>query len=498
MPSNATTKAKLPLAQRFRDTPIQRKLLLVSALVTALALALAGAAIFTADAILFHRNLQNDLNALAQITADDSSAALAFEDPNAGTEIVTALRARPHIMSACLYRPDGSLLAHYLRHGGQACSAADAKTRNEWFSQSITIVSPVLQKGLPVGTLILLADTGAAYQRMRVYGAIIILVLLSSSFIAFLISTRLSDLISMPILELAQTSAKISHTRDYSIRARKLSADELGLLVDAFNQMLADIQSRDSELRRALEQLQESNEDLARSNDDLERFAFVASHDLQEPLRMMAVFSQLLARKYANVVQAEGQRYLDNIVDGAKRMRELLIDLLEYAHLSSEPDAPMQQVDLNLVLNNAKENLNAAIQQNAAIITADPLPTVSAYEAHMLPLFQNLIGNAIKYHSEQPPCIDIRVFDAGQQHRFEISDNGIGIEPAYYAQIFVAFKRLHGKEIAGTGIGLAICHRIIERYGGRIWVESEFGKGSKFIFTFPKIVARTGHEAHNG
>jgi signal transduction histidine kinase len=473
------------LIERFRDSPIERKLFIVTVLVTAVAMLLAGAAIFVSDAILFHRNLDIDLNALSQIVADDSTAALTFNDPQTASEILHALQARPHLISACLYRPDGTLLARYLRPGAQSCPPPDAVTRNPWFGKTITVSRTVLLDGRPVGKLTLLSDTGAVYQRMRVYGAVIFIALLIAGFVASAVSSRLRELIARPILELAHASSKIAKTRDYGIRARKVSQDELGVLVDAFNQMLSGIQARDIELRSTLEQLQQSNENLARSNEDLERFAFIASHDLQEPLRMMAVFSQLLSRRYSGALQEEGLRYLENIIEGAKRMRDLLSDLLEYTQLSATMADPPEQVDLNLVVRKVLENLQASIDQSGAAIVSDPLPTISAYEAHMVPLFQNLIGNAIKYRSADPPRIHIGFTEVHGEYRFEVADNGMGIAPEYHAKIFVAFKRLHGKEISGTGIGLAICQRVTERYGGSIWVESELGKGSRFMFTLP-------------
>ena len=235
--------------------------------------------------------------------------------------------------------------------------------------------------------------------------------------------------------------------------------------------------------------LQRSNESLARSNDDLERFAFVASHDLQEPLRMITVYSQLLIKSYPGDPIGDVKMYIDYVVGGTRRMRELLADLLAYSEIGARPEEPGSAIDLNVVMKKAMQNLKASIDETGATITADRLPTVSAHEGHFLPLFQNLIGNAIKYRSAQPPRIHISVEEeAGGQLRFAVADNGIGIDPEYREKIFVPFKRLHGKDIPGTGIGLAICQRLIERYGGRIWVESAVGQGATFIFTLPSLL----------
>ncbi len=231
--------------------------------------------------------------------------------------------------------------------------------------------------------------------------------------------------------------------------------------------------------------LRSSNERLARSNEDLERFAFVASHDLQEPLRMITAYSQLLIEGQTDAVDEHASMYVENIVGGTARMRELLGDLLAYAEIGAGPEKPVGRVDLNAVLQNVRHNLKVAIEENAVQILADRLPLVRVYEGHFVSVFQNLIENAIKYRSERQPEIRISYEETAEQLRFAISDNGIGIAPEYHEKVFSAFKRLHGKKIPGTGIGLAICQRVIQRYGGRIWLESEVGKGTTFVFTLP-------------
>src|SRR5207302_1551702 len=165
--------------------------------------------------------------------------------------------------------------------------------------------------------------------------------------------------------------------------------------------------------------------------------------------------------------------------------------------IRSQSDEPVEAVDLDLVLVKVKENLQAAIEGSSGVITSDPLPTLAGYEAHFITLFQNLIANAIKYRSGQPPRIHISVQQADGQYRFAVADNGIGIDPEYHERIFEVFRRLHGKKIPGTGIGLSICQRVVEWYGGRIWVESEAGQGATFLFTLPRTGAR-GHRSPNG
>jgi PAS domain S-box-containing protein len=262
--------------------------------------------------------------------------------------------------------------------------------------------------------------------------------------------------------------------------------DALGRIVGA-SKIARDITSQvraTEQLAQLNAELRKSNERLTRSNEDLERFAFIASHDFQEPLRMVTIYSQLLVKSFQSVTDERLGSYVENIVGGTTRMRELLADLLAYAEVGVRPEeAIVEAVDLNTVLTKVKQNLKASIDDTGAVIAADPLPVLKVHEGYVIPLFQNLIANAIKYRSEQPPRIHISTQETDGLLRFAVADNGMGIDPEYHQKIFVAFKRLHGKQIPGTGIGLAICQRVVERYGGRIWVESEAGHGATFIFT---------------
>ncbi|MGZ5600158.1 MAG: sensor histidine kinase, partial [Methylobacter sp.] len=243
-----------------------------------------------------------------------------------------------------------------------------------------------------------------------------------------------------------------------------------------------------SAYRAAQEALSKRTEELARSNKELEQFAYVASHDLQEPLRMVASFTQLLSRRYKGKLDADADEFIHYAVDGATRMQTLINDLLAYSRIGSRTK-PFEQVNLNSVLQRAVDNLHMAIEESGAKIVHGELPDTRGDITQLTQLFQNLIGNAIKFRGELPPEIEIKVEDADKYWRIAVCDNGIGIAPEFFDRIFVIFQRLHNKEdYPGTGIGLSICKKIVERHGGQIEVNSDRGQGAAFIFTLLKTL----------
>jgi signal transduction histidine kinase len=236
--------------------------------------------------------------------------------------------------------------------------------------------------------------------------------------------------------------------------------------------------------------LEQRNANLVRSNQDLERFAFAASHDLQEPLRMITTYAELLARRVGGTINLgeDAAALLSHIVQGALRMRDLLADLLTYAEVEARGDETPGTVDLNALVQRVEQALSFSIEESGASIIRATLPTLLGHQVHFFQLFQNLIANAIKYRSELPPRIYVSVEVNNGKFEFAVEDNGIGIGAEYHKAVFQPFKRLHDKKDARTRIGLAICERVVERYGGRIWVESQKGHGSIFRFILPDAV----------
>lgn len=330
-------------------------------------------------------------------------------------------------------------------------------------------------------------------------GVLIVLVLAS------VLATRLSR----PIHLLSETAREVARG-DLDARAPTSGSSEIATLAKTFNSMIERVQrwhveleeqvatrtaelneanksfrSEISERKRVEEQLERTLADLKRSNEELQQFASVASHDLQEPLRMVASYTQLLEKRYKDALDADAKEFIQFAVDGATRMQRLIDDLLAYSRVGSR-NKPFEPTDCQAVLEQAIDDLGIAIEETDAVITHDELPTVLADEFQLEQLFQNLIGNAIKFRSSQAPRIHVSARQEADEWVFSVRDNGIGIDPLYNDKILEIFQRLHGRDkYPGTGIGLAICKRIAERHGGRIWVDSEVDKGSIFYFTIP-------------
>ena len=264
----------------------------------------------------------------------------------------------------------------------------------------------------------------------------------------------------------------------FNTTERRRYENELLLATRRAEEISAELVQTNAELAR-------SNAALLKANEELDEFAHAASHDLQEPLRTISTFAELLAKRYQSQLDGNALLFLGNIVDGTRRMKMLISDLLSFSQAQGS-NLALSSTNMAEPLHLAISNLHSAIDKSKATVTHEDLPCLNVDAARMTQLFQNLIGNGIKYRKpEDPPQIQVSCIRRQQEWVFSISDNGIGFESVYAQQIFGMFKRLHGREIPGTGIGLAICRKIVESHGGRIWAESTPGVGSNFSFTIP-------------
>ncbi len=253
-----------------------------------------------------------------------------------------------------------------------------------------------------------------------------------------------------------------------------------------------------TERKRAEDVLRRRTQELARSNADLEQFAYVASHDLQEPLRAVSSYTQLLARRYRERLDGDAQRFIDRSIAAVARMQALIRDLLAYSRIATRGEL-FQPIDCEAVLRDVLDDLQAAIAETGAAVTHTALPVVPGDASQLGQLFQNLIGNAIKFRGEAPPLVHLAAGRVGSRWRFSVRDNGIGIEREYADRIFVIFQRLHSRRAyPGTGVGLAICKKIVERHGGRIWVDSEPGRGTEVFFELPASARADRADAAEG
>jgi signal transduction histidine kinase len=445
-------------------------------------------AFFSYELLTYKARAFQGLETLGEVLASNSTASLAFDNERDATEVLSALRARSGIVGAALYDRDGKLFARFpvtrpVREFRSSPEVDGFRTHGS----NLAVYMPVVEgDNNRLGTLYLESDRQAIFDRLWRYAGLALLVMLVSLLVAYLLSAALQGQISRPILAMAQTARAIAIRGDYSVRATKIGRDEIGLLTDAFNQMLGQIEEHNTERGRAEERLRQLLGELERSNKELELFAYIASHDLQEPLRMVSSYTQLLERRYSDKLDDDAREFIGYAVDGANRMQRLINDLLDFSRLSTR-GRPLVPTDIAEVLGIVRANLSLALEEAGALVTNDELPWVVADAGQMGQLFQNLIGNAIKFRNGARPHVHVGAVESPTHWQFSVHDDGIGIEPEYFERIFVIFQRLHTKdEYSGTGIGLALCRRIVERHGGTIWVESKLHEGSTFYFTIPK------------
>ena len=621
-----------------RNTSIQKKLTRLIMLICGSVLFVACVSFFVYELITYRQIAKDELETLGQITASNLTGALAFQDKKDALEILQALKEQQHIVAAVLFDANGKVFSAYpVQWNGAPLPAGVVASRYQFNNNFIEGYQPVVQESKWLGTLYLKSDMKVVYNRFWYYGFISLLIFMVAFLATYLLSKRLQHSVSQPILELAQKAKLISEKKDYSVRAEKKSDDEIGLLTNAFNHMLTQIEQRNAKiqamnasleekivirtwelqeanhalqeqntfvqtiidasidliavfdrdlnylilntyaakvfqrprhevigknilevfphlvdkpfvtnLRKALEgefihmdayesqladaffenfyiplrdnegevdrvllighditgvmkaneRLRQLNSELEKSNRELEQFAYVASHDLQEPLRKIMTFSDLSEK---NVHNPEIQkRYLQKIQSSAGRMTELIKAVLNYSRLSRNGNEFMP-VDLNAVVEQIKTDLELFIDEKAAVIRTDQLPVVKGIPLQLSQLFLNLLTNALKFNERRPEVtILARPVLPGDRTQYNLatngtdyvkiifSDNGIGFEQKYADRIFSIFQRLHSTEkFAGTGIGLALCKKIVENHGGVIAVESEQGSGTSFLIFLP-------------
>ncbi len=484
----------------LQDTPIRRKLMMVILLTSGAVLLLTCAAFFAYEFLTFRQAMVRQLSTLGEIIAANSTAALAFDNPDDASEILAALQAERHIVAASLYDKNGKLFAKYPADlSATAFPAAPEGDGYRFAHAHLAAFQPVVLGGTRLGTLYLNSDMGAMYERFRLYGGIAVLVAAGSFLVAYLLSRALQQQISRPILALAETAKAISDRRDYSVRATKHSQDELGLLTDAFNQMLTQIHAQDQALRESEARLHELNQELERrviertaqieaANQELEAFSYSVSHDLRAPLRHIDGFTGLLERHIEPTLDDKGRRYVKTISEAAKQMGTLIDDLLTFSRIG-RAELRRATVPLQRLVDEVRCTLEPEIAARDIVWAIDELPEVQGDPQLLRLALQNLIGNALKYTRPRAEArIEIGARCEDTETVCSIRDNGVGFDMRYVERLFGVFQRLHsGAEFEGTGIGLASVKRIVQRHGGRVWAEGAVGEGACFYFSLPDL-----------
>jgi signal transduction histidine kinase len=470
----------------FRDISIRYKITLMLLSVVSIVLLAVSVANVLSEVQTTRASLAARYSTLAKIVAAQSGAALSMADidASAAQEIVADLAAEPSIEYAALINSTNIEVARYQSDtvNGHDSDPTDSLGTTFTSDGFLDVVQEVqLNDATLVGRFYLRASTEElqtqVHRTIIVAVAVYILALLA----AFLLSYVLQQLISAPILELAQLTRRVSTEHNYTLSAEHRGNDELGALYDGFNAMLAEFRGRDDELMR--------------SNDELKQFAFLASHDLQEPLRSVTSFCNMLQLECQGNLNPEAEGYLVRIVNGVKRMKALVTDLLNYSRVSRGDEVDFEKVDLREVVAEALVNLQGSIGDSDAEIYCGELPCVAGDQGQLVQVVQNLIGNSIIYHGPLPPQIAVEAAQRYKHWEISVRDNGIGIAPEHFERIFEIFKRLHNRsKYPGTGIGLAVCRKIVERHNGKIWVESQPGHGSVFRFTLPVYLEEINYE----
>ena len=488
----------------LRDWPIKQKLTAMLVLISGLVLLLTSAAFAGYQYWSLRSATRDALAVRGRIIAANSTASLAFANVADAREILSALRVDRHVVAAVLYDKGGRVFAGYPAGVAGDVVPAEPGPDGYRFERGLLVgFQPVEEAGSQrLGTLYLASDLGAISDTFRLSGVIGLAVMAVALLAAYLLSRILQGTISEPILALAETAKAVSTRQDYSVRAPKLGADELGALTDAFNQMLGRIAEQKGELQRyaadlerrveeRTHELQERNESLRRNaaellaaNTELDAFAYSVSHDLRAPLRSIDGFSQILLEDYSEKLDEAGRESLQRVRAASQRMGTLIDDLLKLARVT-RAEIRTEDVDLSGMAREIVADLQRTTPERQVEFEIAPGLKARGDTRLLRVALDNLLRNSWKYTAKQPaPRVEFRSADANGGRTFMVRDNGAGFDMKYADKLFGVFQRLHSAaDFEGTGIGLATVRRIINRHGGRIWAEGAVDQGATFYFT---------------
>jgi signal transduction histidine kinase len=481
---------------------------------------------FAYELVTFRQSMVQSLSILARAIATNSTASLAFENPDDGAQVLSALTADTHVVAAALYDQEGTLFASYPNPAADHPPLPPRPDRDgyQFGSTTLSLYQPVVIENRRLGTLYLQSDLGAMYQRFTLYGGMVLGVIAVASLVAFVLAIRLQRHITEPVLALASTAKTISEQHDFSVRAERFDDDELGQLTDAFNAMLSRVHERDQALRAqgdalrrevaertAVEQeirrlnatleqrVGERTSELEASNKELDAFAYSVSHDLRAPLRAVDGFSRILLEEYAPALPPEARHYLEVARTSAVKMGDLIDGLLAFSRLGRQP-LRKQPISPAALVHEVLNDFRPEVEERRVDVTVGDLPPCEADTLLLKQVFVNLLSNALKYTRQREKAVIVvgacdgadldhtgdsgRVPHARTGTVYFVRDNGAGFDMRYQDKLFGVFQRLHSVDaFDGIGVGLALVERIVRRHGGRIWAHAEVDRGATFYFT---------------
>ncbi|HYF00178.1 MAG TPA: ATP-binding protein [Planctomycetota bacterium] len=475
----------------LRDVPLGRKLKGAILLVSLSAVFVAGLVFLIYEWLVTREAFSRQVEIMAEVLGDQTTATLEFNQAPQAETILKTLQADAQIAAAALYDRQGRLFARYLRPEEPAASIPlqPSAAGRRYEEGHLLVFAPVGEARAPVGTILLRSDLSEAWTRLAVDGATMAVVLLAAALAALWLSDRLGEAVLRPVHRLAEAVDAVARAQDFGVRVEGPgSADELGRLVSRFNEMLAEIQSRDAALGRARETLErrveERTRELADANRELEGFSYSVSHDLKAPLRSIDGYNRMLLEDYAPSLDAQAKEWLHRSIAAAGRMNKLIEDFLTLARVS-RAELRKGPVDVSAMAAGVVEDLRRQDPSRDVDVVIAPGLRAEGDATQLSVVLENLLSNAWKFTGRKPKArIEVGSRTQDGQTVFFVADDGEGFDMAFANKLFRPFERLHSaKDFPGTGIGLATVKRIIERHGGRVWADALPGKGATFSFT---------------